>query len=197
MIQNTSEYKKTGKVLIFSAPSGSGKTTIVRHLLKQNYSFGFSISATSRSPRSTEKNGKDYYFLSNEEFKKKIENDEFLEWQEVYSGTYYGTLKSEVERIRNNGENVLLEIDVLGGINVKKIYGNEALSVFIKAPSLEELKKRLKLRSTDSDEIIRKRIDKAEYELSFSPQFDVILINDNLEDAFIESEKIVEKFLNK
>ncbi|MBK5203087.1 MAG: guanylate kinase [Prolixibacteraceae bacterium] len=197
MIQNTSEYKKTGKVLIFSAPSGSGKTTIVRHLLKQNYSFGFSISATSRSPRSTEKNGKDYYFLSNEEFKKKIENEEFLEWQEVYSGTYYGTLKSEVERIRNNGENVLLEIDVLGGINVKKIYGNEALSVFIKAPSLEELKKRLKLRSTDSDEIIRKRIDKAEYELSFSPQFDVILINDNLEDAFIESEKIVEKFLNK
>jgi len=197
MTQKTLKNKKTGKVLIFSAPSGSGKTTIVRHLLKQNYSFGFSISATSRSPRSTEKNGKDYYFLSNEEFKKKIENDEFLEWQEVYSGTYYGTLKSEVERIRNNGENVLLDIDVLGGINVKKIYGNESLSVFIKAPSLEELEKRLKLRSTDSDEVIRKRIDKAEYELSFAPEFDVILINDNLENAFIESDKIVGKFLNK
>ena len=197
MTYNTSEDKKPGKVLIFSAPSGSGKTTIVKHLLKQNYSFGFSISATSRPPRSTEKNGKDYYFLSNEEFKKKIENDEFLEWQEVYSGTYYGTLKSEVERIRNNGENVLLDIDVLGGINVKKIYGNDALSVFIKAPSLEELKKRLKLRSTDSEEVIRKRIDKAEYELSFAHEFDIILINDNLKDAFIESDKIVGKFLNK
>ena len=197
MTQKTFKNKKTGKVLIFSAPSGSGKTTIVRHLLKQNYSFGFSISATSRSPRSTEEDGKDYYFLSNEDFKKKIDNGEFLEWQEVYSGTYYGTLKSEVERILNNGENVLLDIDVLGGINVKKIYGNEALSVFIRAPSLEELKKRLKLRSTDSDEVICKRIDKAEYELSFAPEFDVILINDNLEDAFIESDKIVGKFLNK
>jgi len=197
MTQKTFKNKKAGKVLIFSAPSGSGKTTIVRHLLKQNYSFGFSISATSRSPRSTEKNGKDYYFLSTEDFKKKIDKGEFLEWQEVYSGTYYGTLKSEVERIRNNGENVLLDIDVLGGINVKKIYGNESLSVFIKAPSLEELKKRLKLRSTDSDEVINKRIDKAEYELSFAPEFDIILINDKLENAFIESNKIVEKFLNE
>jgi len=197
MTQKTLKNKKAGKVIIFSAPSGSGKTTIVRHLLKQNYSFGFSISATSRSPRATEENGKDYYFLSTEDFKKKIDNDEFLEWQEVYSGTFYGTLKSEVERIRNEGENVLLDIDVLGGINVKKIYGNESLSVFIKAPSLEELKTRLKLRSTDSDEVIGKRIDKAEYELSFAPKFDIILINDKLEDAFIESEKIVEKFLNK
>jgi len=197
MTQKISKIKKTGKVLIFSAPSGSGKTTIVRHLLKQNYSFGFSVSATSRMPRATEENGKDYYFLSTEDFKKKIDNGDFLEWQEVYSGTFYGTLKSEVERIRNNGENVLLDIDVVGGINVKKIYKDNSLSVFIKAPSLTELEKRLRSRSTDSEEIIRKRIDKAEYELGFAPEFDVILINDKLEDALIKSDEIVQKFLNE
>lgn len=185
-----------GKLIIFSAPSGSGKTTIVKHLLSKPYNLGFSVSATSRAIRGSEVHGKDYYFLTPDEFRSRIENNEFLEWEEVYSGSYYGTLKSEVERLRNAGTNVVFDVDVVGGCNIKKYYGNEALSVFIQPPSIEELEKRLKARSTDTDEVIAKRVEKAAYELTFAPQFDVVLINDQLEKALNEAERLVERFLN-
>lgn len=185
-----------GKLIIFSAPSGSGKTTIVKHLLSKPYNLGFSVSATSRAIRGNEVHGKDYYFLTPDEFRSKIDNNEFLEWEEVYSGSYYGTLKSEVEHLRNAGTNVVFDVDVVGGCNIKKYYGNEALSVFIQPPSIEELEKRLKARSTDTDEVIAKRVEKAAYELTFAPQFDVVLINDQLEKALNEAEKLVESFLN-
>ena len=184
-----------GKLIIFSAPSGAGKTTIVRHLLDKDLNLEFSISATSRGMRHTETNGKDYYFLSPEEFRKKIDNNEFLEWEEVYAGTYYGTLKSEVERIRNNGKNVIFDVDVVGGCNIKKYYGDEALAVFVQPPSVEELRNRLISRSTDSLEVIEKRVAKAEYELTFASQFDLIIINENLEIAFEEAEKCIREFL--
>ncbi len=184
-----------GKLIIFSAPSGAGKTTIVRHLLEQNLNLEFSISATSRGMRHTETNGKDYYFLSPEEFRSKIENDEFLEWEEVYAGTFYGTLKSEVERIRTNGQNVIFDVDVVGGCNIKKFYGDDALAVFIQPPSIEELRKRLVSRSTDSPEVIEKRIAKAEYELTFASLFDRIIVNENLEKAFEEAEKCIRDFI--
>lgn len=183
-----------GKLIIFSAPSGAGKTTIVRHLLAQDLNLEFSISATSRAMRHTETDGKDYYFLSPEEFQKKVEAGEFLEWEEVYAGTCYGTLKSEVERIRNKGNHVVFDVDVVGGLNIKKFYGDQALAVFVKPPSVEELRRRLVARSTDSPEIIEKRVQKAEYELSFAPRFDVVLVNENLEQAFAEAEQIVESF---
>lgn len=186
-----------GKLIIFSAPSGSGKTTIVKHLLSKNYPLEFSVSATSRPPRGTEVDGKDYYFLSTDEFRKKIDNNEFLEWEEVYPGRYYGTLKSEVERIRNSGKNVIFDVDVVGGCNIKEYYGEDALSVFIQPPSVEELRNRLKARSTDSDEVIATRVAKAEYELSFSTKFDAVIINDNLEVAFVETEQLVTNFLEK
>ncbi|WP_303921998.1 guanylate kinase [Draconibacterium sediminis] len=186
-----------GKLIIFSAPSGAGKTTIVKHLLKQGFDLEFSISATSREPRHTEMHSKDYYFLSGEEFLAKVENDEFLEWEEVYKGTSYGTLKSEVERIREQGKNVIFDVDVVGGLNIKKYYGDEALAVFVQPPSVEELRNRLVGRSTDSEEKIAMRIAKAEHELSFASQFDVIIINDKLEDAFVEAEKIIAEFLRK
>ena len=163
-----------GKLIIFSAPSGAGKTTIVRHLLEQNLNLEFSISATSRGKRHTETDGKDYYFLSADEFKAKIGNNEFLEWEEVYAGTYYGTLKAEVERIRKNGQNVIFDVDVVGGCNIKKFYGDEALAVFVQPPSVEELRNRLISRSTDAMEVIEKRVAKAEYELTFSSHFDCI-----------------------
>ncbi len=184
-----------GKLIIFSAPSGAGKTTIVRHLLDKDLNLEFSISATSRGMRHTETNGKDYYFLSPEEFRKKIDNNEFLEWEEVYAGTYYGTLKSEVERIRNNGKNVIFDVDVVGGCNIKKYYGDEALAVFVQPPSVEELRNRLISRSTDSLEVIEKRVAKAQYELTFASQFDLIIINENLEIAFEEAEKCIREFL--
>ncbi|MEL7587863.1 MAG: guanylate kinase [Prolixibacteraceae bacterium] len=183
-----------GKLIIFSAPSGSGKTTIVRHLLKVNPGFEFSISATSRAPRNTETDGVDYYFLSEVEFREKINNYEFLEWEEVYPGTFYGTLKSEVERIRNKGKHVLFDVDVIGGINIKKFYGDEALAVFIQPPSIEELEQRLVRRSTDSPEVIRKRVQKAAYELTFAPQFDRILINGDLQPSLAQAEKLVKEF---
>ncbi|KJF44586.1 guanylate kinase [Draconibacterium sediminis] len=186
-----------GKLIIFSAPSGAGKTTIVKHLLKQGFDLEFSISATSREPRHTEMHGKDYYFLSGEEFLAKVENDEFLEWEEVYKGTSYGTLKSEVERIREQGKNVIFDVDVVGGLNIKKYYGDEALAVFVQPPSVEELRNRLVGRSTDSEEKIAMRVAKAEHELSFAPQFDVVIVNDKLEDAFVEAEKIITEFLRK
>ncbi|HBL74170.1 MAG: guanylate kinase [Bacteroidetes bacterium GWF2_42_66] len=184
-----------GKLIIFSAPSGAGKTTIVKHLLTGGFDLEFSISATSRGKRHTEADGKDYYFLTQEEFQKKVEAGEFLEWEEVYAGTRYGTLKSEVERIRNNGKHVIFDVDVIGGLNIKKFYGNEALAIFVQPPSIEELRKRLVARSTDSPEVIEKRVQKAEYELSFAPKFDVIIINENLEQAFAEAEQIVKEFL--
>ena len=185
-----------GKMIIFSAPSGAGKTTIVNHLLQQGLNLEFSISATSRSARPEEVYGKDYYFLTNDEFRHKIKNCEFLEWEEVYKGTFYGTLKSEVERIRNTGRNVIFDVDVVGGLNIKKYYGNEALAFFIMPPSIEALEKRLQNRSTETDDKIETRIAKAEYELSFSKNFDVILVNDNLDDAFLEAKKIVSDFLD-
>ena len=184
-----------GKLIIFSAPSGAGKTTIVRHLLEKGFDLEFSISATSREARHTETNGKDYYFLSPEDFAKKVENDEFLEWEEVYKGTSYGTLKNEVERIRNNGKNVIFDVDVVGGLNIKKYFGDEALAVFVQPPSVEELRKRLTARSTESEEKIAMRVAKAEHELSFAPQFDVIIVNDDLEKAFEEAEKVLVDFL--
>lgn len=185
-----------GRLIIFSAPSGAGKTTIVKHLLQQDFNLEFSISATSRGMRHTETNGKDYYFLSPEDFRSKIENDEFLEWEEVYPGTFYGTLKSEVERIRNIGKNVIFDVDVVGGCNIKKFYGAEALAVFVQPPSVEELRNRLVLRSTDAPEVIEKRVAKAEYELTFSNKFDVIIVNDNLEKAFEDAEKCIRDFIN-
>ena len=186
-----------GKLIIFSAPSGAGKTTIVKHLLQQGFDLEFSISATSRDPRYTETHGKDYYFLTPEEFLSKIEENEFLEWEEVYKGTSYGTLKSEVERIRENGKNVVFDVDVVGGLNIKKYYGNEALAVFVQPPSVEELRNRLVGRSTDSDEKIAMRVAKAEHELSFASEFGVVITNDNLEEAFAEAERIISEFISR
>ena len=186
-----------GKMVIFSAPSGAGKTTIVTHLLALNLNFGFSISVTTRMPRGAEQNGKEYYFLSIEEFKDKITRDEFLEWEEVYPGCFYGTLKSEVERIFKNGQNVLFDIDVVGGSNIKKYYGDKALAVFVQAPSIEELKNRLINRSTDHPDVIRERIAKAEHEMSFVGFFDIVIVNDKLEVALLEAEEKVVNFLGK
>jgi guanylate kinase len=186
-----------GKLIIFSAPSGAGKTTIVKHLLHQNFNLEFSISATSRAARYTEIHAKDYYFLTEVEFQKKIANNEFLEWEEVYKGTSYGTLKSEVERIRNLGKNVIFDVDVVGGLNIKKYYGEEALAVFVQPPSVEELRNRLTGRSTETEEKIQMRLAKAEHELSFAKDFDVVITNDKLEHAFAEAEKIISDFLMK
>lgn len=187
---------KTGKLIIFSAPSGSGKSTIINALLDKGYDLEFSVSATSRAPRGDEKNGKEYYFLTPEQFREKIRNGEFLEWEEVYPGTYYGTLKSEVDRITSKGSNVVFDLDVVGGLNVKKMYGNKALAVFIKPPSIEELKKRLLIRGTDSPEKIEERVAKARKELSYADQFDVIIVNDDWERAIADTEKILTEFLN-
>lgn len=184
-----------GKLVIFSAPSGAGKSTIIQYLLTQNLNLHFSISATSRPPRGTEQNGVEYYFLSPDEFKEKIKNGEFLEYEEVYKDRFYGTLKSEVERITGNGENVLFDVDVVGGCNIKKYYGNKALSVFIEVPSIETLRERLIKRGTDSAETIEYRIEKAEYEISFSKCFDKVIINDNLEKAKTEALKTIKEFL--
>lgn len=184
------------KVLIFSAPSGSGKTTLVRHLLAfDELKLEFSVSACSRAPRGEEIHGKDYYFLSVEDFKQKIENDDFLEWEEVYKDNFYGSLKSEVNRIANKGNNAVFDVDVIGGLNIKKFYGNSALSVFIMPPSVEELEKRLKNRSTDDESAIKTRIEKAKFEMQFAQEFDVIIINDKLEKAKSEVERIVRDFL--
>ncbi len=195
----TTKQKSTdqkGKLFIFSAPSGSGKTTIVKHLLQQNLGLEFSISATSRAPRGKEIDGKDYHFLTTEAFKNKIDANEFLEWEEVYTNNFYGTLKSEVERIRNKGKHVVFDVDVVGGVNIKKFYGNEALSIFVQPPSIEALKERLENRSTETPEKIKMRIAKAQQEMQLSNQFDVILINDNLETALQEATKLVTEFIN-
>ena len=189
-------FNMKGKLIIFSAPSGAGKTTIVKHLLQQDFDLNFSVSATSREPREGETHGKDYYFIPENEFKKKIENNEFLEWEEVYTGIFYGTLKSEVERIRNAGENVIFDVDVVGGLNIKKYYGNEAMAVFVQPPSVEELKKRLRNRSTESKEKIKMRVAKAEKELEFANQFDTVIVNKELPKALKEAEKVVSGFLS-
>lgn len=184
-----------GKLVIFSAPSGSGKTTIVRELLKRFPQFEFSISATSRLPRGKEQNGVDYYFLSNEEFRARVERDEFVEWEEVYAGTCYGTLKSEMDRIWAKGNVIVFDVDVMGGINLKRLFGENACSVFIMPPSVEELERRLRGRGTDSEEVILKRIGKAEFELSKAPEFDKVVVNDVLDVAVDETTAIIENFL--
>jgi guanylate kinase len=184
-----------GKLIIFSAPSGSGKTTLVKHLLAQPFNLEFSVSATSRQPRYNEVHTKDYYFLSEEEFREKISNNEFLEWEEVYKGIFYGTLKSEVERIRNKEKHVIFDVDVVGGVNIKKFYGNDALAVFVKPPSVEELKNRLLTRSTETGDVIKMRIAKAEHELEFEAQFDVVIINDQVQEAMKKAVSVVSDFL--
>ena len=184
-----------GKVVIFSAPSGSGKTTIVRALLERYNQFEFSISATSRAPRGAERDGVDYYFLSAEEFAKKVAEAAFVEWEEVYAGTSYGTLKSEVERIWSKGNIILFDVDVMGGINLKRIFQEKACSIFIMPPSIEELRRRLEGRGTDSAETIEKRISKASFELTKSPEFDHTVINDRLEEAIEATCKIIDEFL--
>jgi guanylate kinase len=186
-----------GKLIIFSAPSGAGKTTIVRYLLEKNLNLGFSVSATSRAPRHNETHGKDYYFLTVKEFKQKIENNEFLEWEEVYNGNYYGTLKSEVDRIRELGKNIIFDVDVVGGLDIKKFYGDEALAFFVQPPSVEELRTRLQNRSTETEEKIQMRIAKAEHELRFAKKFDVIITNNNLKLACLKAEKLIRDFLGK
>lgn len=186
-----------GKLVIFSAPSGAGKSTIVNYLLSQNLNLQFSISATSRQPRGSEKHGVEYYFILPEDFRKKIANDEFLEYEEVYTDKFYGTLKSEVQRILDSGANVIFDVDVVGGCNIKKYYGEQALSVFVQPPSIEELQVRLESRGTDSPEVIASRIAKAEYEITFAPQFDVVVVNDDLEKTKAEVLGIVNDFLAK
>ncbi|MBS6459495.1 MAG: guanylate kinase [Alistipes sp.] len=183
------------KLIIFSAPSGSGKTTIVRELLKKYPQFEFSISATSRSPRGTERNGEDYYFMTNEDFMKAVAEDRFVEWEEVYAGTCYGTLKSETERIWAKGNVIIFDVDVMGGINLKKIFGDKACSIFIMPPSVEELERRLICRGTDCAEVIAKRVAKAEFEISKADAFDHVVVNDILTDAIGATEKIIDAFL--
>ena len=186
-----------GKMLIVSAPSGSGKSTIVNWLMQEHpeLKLYFSISCTSRAPRGTEQNGVEYFFLTPEEFKEKIANDEFLEYEEVYENRFYGTLKAQVENQRTAGQNVVFDVDVKGGINIKKFYGDEALSLFIQPPSVEELRRRLEGRGTDTAEAIEQRLAKAEYEMTFAPQFDRIIVNDNLETAKQETLQVVKAFL--
>ena len=186
-----------GKLVIFSAPSGAGKSTIVNYLLSQNLNLQFSISATSRLPRGTEQHGVEYYFLSSDEFRQKIANEEFLEFEEVYKDRFYGTLKSEVQRILDNGGNVIFDVDVVGGCNIKDYYGEQALSIFVEPPSVEELRHRLENRGTDSPEVIESRVAKAEYELTFAPKFDIVIVNDNLGEAKEKALRIIKDFLEK
>lgn len=185
-----------GKLIVFSAPSGSGKSTIINYLMQNDFNLHFSVSATSRAPRGQEQNGKEYFFLTPEQFKEKIKENAFLEYEEVYHDKYYGTLKSEVEKQLKNGENVVLDIDVKGALNVKRIYGNQALLVFIQPPSVETLRQRLQKRGTDSAEVIEDRVKKAEYELSFAKNFDVVITNDQLEIAVRQAIETVGKFLH-
>lgn len=187
-----------GKIIILSAPSGTGKSTIISRLMdSQDLKLGFSISATSRAPRGEEKDGREYYFLTSEEFHKRVENGEFVEWEEVYAGTCYGTLVSEVERVTGSGRNLIMDIDVKGALNVKKRYGKDALSIFILPPSVEELERRLRARSTDSEESIARRLDKAEYEMGFSDKFDRRVVNDSLDSCCSEVKKLIEEFIAK
>ncbi len=185
-----------GKLIIFSAPSGAGKTTIVKELLSSGLPLEFSVSACSRAKRDGEIDSKDYYFLELDDFKEKIKQNAFLEWEEVYKGNYYGTLKSEVERIWNNGKHVIFDVDVIGGLNIKKVFPDKSLTVFVQPPSIEILEDRLRNRSTETEQNILKRLEKTAYELTFAPQFDYIIINDNLQKAINEAKNIVTQFLN-
>lgn len=183
---------KKGKVIVLSAPSGTGKSSIIKRLLEYpELNLGFSVSATSRAPRGAEQHGVEYYFISHEEFKRRADAGDFVEWEEVYPGTCYGTLKSEVTRVTEAGRNLIMDIDVKGGLNVKKCFGDQALTIFILPPSKEELERRLRGRGTDAEEVIRKRLDKADFELSFAPQFDVRVVNDDLERAVEEVRRLI------
>jgi guanylate kinase len=185
-----------GKLVIFSAPSGSGKTTIVKHLLKTNPNLGFSISACTRDKRGrNEEHGKDYYFLTPDEFKKKIDNNEFVEYEEVYQGAFYGTLKSEIERIWATGKDVIFDVDVKGGLSLKKYYGNRALAIFVKCPSMEVLEQRLRSRKTETEDSISTRLFKVKFEMGFENQFDVTLLNSDLNQALKDAQKLVDDFL--
>ena len=187
-----------GKALIFSAPSGSGKTTIVKHLLKTNPDLGFSISASTRDKRNKKKkNGQDYYFLTPEQFKTKIDNDEFIEWEEVYEGNFYGTLKSEIERIWRDGKNVIFDVDVKGGLNLKKYFGDKALAVFVKVPSIDALHERLKDRGTESEQSLSRRLFKAKFEMTFQDEFDTVLVNEDLERSLKEAQALYDNFKAK
>lgn len=177
---------------MLSAPSGTGKSSIIKKLLDYpELNLGFSVSATSREPRGTEQHGVEYYFITHEKFKQKAEAGDFIEWEEVYPGTCYGTLKSEVKRVTEDGRNLIMDIDVKGGLNVKRCFGDQAVTIFILPPSKEELEKRLRERGTDAEEVIRKRLDKADFELSFAPQFDVRVVNDDLDEAVSQIRKII------
>ncbi len=189
--------KEKGKLIIFSAPSGSGKTTLVHYIMEHIPHLSFSVSATSRPPRPGEKDGVDYYFLTTDEFKRKIKEGAFVEWEEVYENQFYGTLRDEVERIRDRGDSVVFDVDVKGGVSIKKIYRKEALSIFVKPPSLAVLEQRLRNRSTETEESIRKRLDRAAYELTFESQFDKVIVNDVLEEAELQALQIVRDFLGK
>ena len=187
-----------GKAIIFSAPSGSGKTTIVKHLLATNKDLGFSISASTRDKRGrTEQNGKDYYCLPPGEFKKKIDNDEFVEWEEVYEGNFYGTLKSEFQRVWSEGKNVVFDVDVKGGLNLKKYFGEKALAIFVKVPSIEVLNERLHDRGTETKESLSRRLFKAEFEMGFQDKFDVVLVNENLAKSLDEAQRLYDNFKGK
>ena len=190
-----------GKLVIFAAPSGSGKSTIINSIMAdggaEELNLHFSISATSRAPRGEEKNGVEYFFLTPDEFRQKIANDEFIEYEEVYVDKYYGTLKSQVDKQLADGENVVFDVDVNGAMNIKKLYGNRALSIFIQPPSIEELRRRLENRATDAPEVIEQRIERAKYELAQAEHFDEVVINDNLEIAQVEARALVEDFLEE
>lgn len=184
------------KLIIFSAPSGSGKSTIINYLLAKHLNLAFSISATSRAPRGTERDGVEYFFLTPDEFRRRIEAGEFLEYEEVYKDRFYGTLKSQVEKQLADGQNVIFDVDVVGGCNIKQFYGDRALSVFIQPPSIEELRHRLEGRGTDAPEVIESRLAKAAYELTFAPKFDRVIVNDDLEKAKAEALQVITDFLN-
>jgi guanylate kinase len=187
-----------GKAIIFCAPSGSGKTTIVKHLLKNNSDLGFSISASTRDKRGrTEQDGKDYHFLTPDEFKEKIVHNEFIEWEEVYEGNYYGTLKSEIERIWDEGRNVIFDVDVKGGLNLKKYFGDKALAIFVKVPSMEILEQRLHGRGTETPESLSRRLFKAKFEMSFQDEFDIVLINEDLNKSLAEAQRLYDEFKMK
>lgn len=188
--------KSMQKVIIFSAPSGSGKTTLVKHVLANFPELEFSISCTTRAPRGTEQNGIDYYFLSPEEFREKISADAFVEYEEVYTDKYYGTLKSEVERIWNSGKVVIFDVDVKGGLALKAYFGNKAMALYIMPPSVEELERRLNERATDDAETIRVRVEKAAHEMTFHPHFDVVVINQDLDTAKAETEQLIHAFIH-
>ena len=195
MKDSSNQFQK--KVVIFCAPSGSGKTTIVKHLLSIDKRLQFSVSACTRKQRANEVNGKDYYFLTLEDFKDRISNDEFLEYEEVYGGNFYGTLKSEIERIWLQKKVVIFDVDVVGGLNIKKYFGEKALAVFVKPPDIQTLEMRLRERSTETEETLKMRVDKAVHELEFEDKFEKIIVNDGLDEALIEAEKLVDQFINE